>query len=81
MMGGRVVLELGSREEVEPTFGVVGAKDAEVCLYFLISMFCLSIGLWVVSRGKPDIVLEESDKLPGESGSKLGASIRYHRVM
>ena len=59
-MWGGVVLKFGGREEVNPVSRVVGAKDAEICLYFLVGAFCLSIRLRMVSGGEFDIVLEES---------------------
>ena len=59
-MWGRVVLKFGSGEEVKPGFGVVGTKDAEVCFYFLIGAFRLSISLGVVGSGESDVILEES---------------------
>ena len=58
-MWGRVVLKFGSRKEVQPGFGVVGAKDAEVRFYLLISAFSLSVSLRVIGGGEFDIVLEE----------------------
>ena len=60
MMGSRVVLEFGCREEVRPPSGVIGAEDMEICFNLLVGLFCLSVHLWVVSGGKSDIVLKKS---------------------
>ena len=54
------MLKFGGGEEVKPGFGVVGAKDVEVCLYFLIGAFRLSVSLGVVGSGESNVVLEES---------------------
>ena len=59
-MEGGVMLELGSREEIKPTFVVVGTKDSKVCFDFLIGTFSLSIGLGVVGSGEFHVILEES---------------------
>ena len=59
-MRGRVVLKFSSGEEVQPSFGVVGAEDAEICFYLLVSAFCLSICLRVVGGREFDVILEES---------------------
>ena len=80
-MRSRVVLEFGGREEVEPTFGVVGAEDMEICLDFLVGVLRLSVGLRVVGCGKFDVVLEESGQFSGECRGKLRSPIRYHGVM
>ena len=56
------MLEFGSRKEVGPTSGVVGAKDAKMGLDLLVCSFSLSIRLGVVSSGKSDIVFEESSE-------------------
>ena len=57
-MGGRVVLEFGSREEIWPAVGVVGAEDVEIGFYFLVGLLCLSISLGVVGSRESDIILE-----------------------
>ena len=59
-MRGGVVLEFGCREEIKPGSRVVGTKDTEICFYFLIGAFGLSISLRVICCGEFDIVLEES---------------------
>ena len=59
-MRGGVVLKFGSREEIKPGSQVVGAKDMEISLYFLVGAFGLPIGLGVVCGGEFDVVLEES---------------------
>ena len=59
-MRGGVVLKFGCREEIEPGSRVVGAKDTEISLYFLVGAFGLSVGLGVVCGGEFDVVLEES---------------------
>ena len=53
------MLKFGGGEEIKPGFGVVGAEDAEVRLYFLVGAFCLSISLGVVGSGEPDVISEE----------------------
>ena len=53
------MLKFGSGEEVKPGFGVVGAKDVEVHLYFLVGAFCLSVSLGVVGSGESDVISEE----------------------
>ena len=64
-MWGRVVLEFGGREEVWPTSRVIGTEDSKIGFNLLIGSFCLSVSLWVVSSGEPDIVFEESSKFSG----------------
>ena len=81
VMGGGVVLELSSREEVEPTFGVVGTEDVKVCFYLLISMLHLSVSLRVIGCGELNVILEESSKLPSKSGHELGSPVGYDRVV
>ena len=80
-MWGGVVLEFGSREEIQPGSRVVGAKDTEICFYFLVGAFGLSIGLRVIRCGEFDIVLEESGQLSSKGGSELGSSVGYQGVM
>ena len=50
-MGGGVVMEFGSSEEMDPGLGLVGAKDPQISFEFLISSFGLSVGLGVVCSG------------------------------
>ena len=80
-MQGGVVLEFGCREEIKPGSRVVGAKDMEICFYFLIGAFGLSISLRVIRGGEFDIILEESGQFSSEGGSELGSSIGYQGVM
>ena len=54
------MLEFGCGKEIQPGFGVVGTKDAEICLNFLVGAFCLSVSLGVIGSGEFDVVLEES---------------------
>ena len=58
------MLEFSSREEIQPTSGVVGAKDSKVSFDFLVDPFGLSICLGVVGCGKSNIVLEEVGEFP-----------------
>ena len=53
------MLKFGGGEEVKPSFGVVGAKDVEVRLYFLVGAFRLSVRLGVVGSGESDVVSEK----------------------
>ena len=66
VMWGRVVLKLCSGKEVKPRFRTVGTKYAEVCFYFLVGTFSLSIGLWVVGGGEFDVILKESCQFTGK---------------
>ena len=43
-----VVVEFGCGEEFRPFLGVVGAKDSEIGLDFLVGLFSLPISLKVV---------------------------------
>ena len=54
------MLEFGGREEVEPTFGIIGAKDTKVRFDFLVGALHLSVSLRVIGSGKFDVILEES---------------------
>ena len=60
MVRGGIVLEFGGREEVKPTFGIIGAKDTKVCFDFLVGALHLSVSLRVIGSGKFDVILEES---------------------
>ena len=60
MVRGRVVLEFGSGQEVQPVSRFVGAENTKIGFDFLVSAFRLSISLRVVGHGELGIVLEES---------------------
>ena len=81
VMGGGVVLEFGSREEVRPALGVVGAEDVEVGFNFLVCLFGLSVSLRVIGGGEPDIIFEESGKFPCECRGELRASVGDQCIM
>ena len=53
------MLEFCGGEEVKPAFGVIGAKDAKICFYFLVGAFCLSISLGVIGSGQFNVILKE----------------------
>ena len=59
MVWGRVMLEFRSGEEIKPAFGVIGTKDAKICFYFLIGVFCLSVSLGVIGSGQFNVILKE----------------------
>ena len=58
-MWGRIMVELGRREELYPFGQVVDAEDAEIGFKFLIGSLGLSVGLRVVGGRESDIVFEE----------------------
>ena len=59
-MWGRVMVEFSRGEELHPFSRVIGAKDAEISLEFLIGLFSLSVGLRVVGGGESNVVVEET---------------------
>ena len=61
-VGSLVVGKFCGREKVFPVFGVVGAEDVEVNLYFLVYPFCFSIGLRVISGAHGQFNTEYSPK-------------------
>ena len=62
-MWGGIVLEFSGREEFQPASGVVGTEYSKIGFDLLIGSFCLSISLWVISSGEPNVVFEETSKL------------------
>ena len=58
-MGGGIVVEFGSREELCPRCRVIGTKDTKINLKFLIGSFSLSIDLGVIGSGQLNIVFQE----------------------
>ena len=53
------MVEFGGGKELHPFSWVIGAKDAEISLEFLIGSFCLSVGLRVVGGGELYVIVEE----------------------
>ena len=80
-MWGRVVVEFGGGEELYPFGWVVGTEDAEICLQLLIGLLSLTIGLRVIGSGEANIILEETSKFFGKSGSELRASVGDESIM
>ena len=60
------MVEFCGGKELYPFSRVVGTKDAEIGLKFLISSLSLTISLRVISSGKANIILEEMSKFFGE---------------
>ena len=54
------MVEFGRGKELHPFSRVIGAKDAEISLEFLIGLFSLSVGLRVVGGGESYVVVEET---------------------
>ena len=75
------MLEFSGRKEFWPALGVVGTKYLKIGFNFLIGLFCLSIGLWMVGSGEFNIVFEESSKFSSQGRSELRASVRYDSIM
>ena len=80
-MWSGVMVEFGRREELYPFGWVIGAEDVEIGLKFLIGLFCLSIGLWVIGSGKSYIIFEEASKLSCKGRCKLRSPIQDDSVM
>ena len=76
-----VMVELCGGKELHPFRRVIGAKDAEISLEFLIGSFSLSIGLWVVGGGESYVVVEEACKFSCECRSELWTTIRDEGVV
>ena len=64
-----------------PFSWVIGAKDAEISLEFLIGSFCLSVGLRMVGSGESYVIVEKASKLFCEGGGELRATVRDEGVM
>ena len=54
------MMEFGGGKELHPFSQVVGAKDVEISLEFLIGLFSLSVGLRVVCSGESYVIIEEA---------------------
>ena len=54
------MVEFGGGKELHPFGWVIGAKDAEIGLEFLIGLFSLSVGLRMVGRGESYVIVEEA---------------------
>ena len=54
------MVEFGGGKELHPFSWVIGAKDVEVSLEFLIGSLCLPVGLWVIGSGESHVVVEET---------------------
>ena len=54
------MVEFGRGKELHPFGWVIGAKDVEIGLEFLISSFSLSVGLRMVGRGESYVIVEET---------------------
>jgi hypothetical protein len=80
-MGNRVVEVFSGGEEFRPFMGVVSTEDLEVCFYFLIGPFCLTIHLRMICSGKANIVLADPSKFTGKCGGKLWATVRNKNVL
>ena len=57
---GGVMVEFGGGKELHPFSRVVGAKDAEIGLKFLIGSFGLSVRLRMVGGGESYVIVEET---------------------
>ena len=75
------MVEFSGGKELHPFSRVVGAKDAEISLEFLIGSFSLSVGLRVVGSGESYVVVKETCKLSCESRSELRTTIRDEGVV
>ena len=53
------MVEFGRGEELHPFSRVIGAKDAEIGLEFLIGSFSLPVGLRMVGSGESYVIIEE----------------------
>ena len=58
-MWGGVMVEFGGGEELHPFSRVIGAKDMEIGLEFLIGLFSLPVGLGMVGSGESYVIIEE----------------------
>ena len=54
------MMEFGGGKELHPFSWVVGAKDAEISLEFLVGSFSLSVGLRMVCGGELYVIVEEA---------------------
>ena len=54
------MVEFCRGKELHPFRRVIGAKDAEISLEFLIGSLSLSVGLWVIGSGESYVVVEET---------------------
>ena len=51
-MGAVVVGEFSVGDRFRPRCGIIAAKDTKVGFNFLVDLFRLSVGLWVIGSGK-----------------------------
>ena len=57
---GGVMVEFGGGEELHPFSWVIGAKDVEIGLEFLIGSFSLPVSLRMVGSGESYVIIEEA---------------------
>ena len=74
-------MEFCRGKELYPFGQVVGTKDVEIHLKFLIGLLSLSINLRMIGSREVNIVFEEMSKFLGESRSELRATVRDEGVM
>ena len=75
-VGADVMGKLGGREMRSPVILSDRGVSAEILFEFLINPFCLTIRLWVISRGKGLIYIQKGTKVTSECGGELGTAIR-----
>ena len=75
------MMEFGRGKELYPFSQVVGAKDVEISLEFLIGLFSLSIGLRMVGSGEANIIFEEVGKFLSVGTGELRASVGDESIM
>ena len=74
-VGPLVVGEFCGRKKVFPVFVVVGTEYVEVDLYFLVYLFCFSIGLRVISGAHGQFNAEYSPKFLKQLGCEARVSV------
>ena len=80
-MGGRIMVEFGSREELCPWCGVIGTKDTKISLKFLIGSFNLTISLGVIGSGQSNVIFQKISQFSCKDRSELRTLIRDECVI
>ena len=75
------MVEFHRGKELYPFGQVVGTKDAEICLEFLIGSLGLTIGLRVIGSGEANIILKEMSKFFGKGRSELRTLVRDESIV
>ena len=74
-VGAVVVCEFGVGNRFGPRCWVIATEDAEISVNFLVDSFSFTVGLWMISGGEGEVVMEEFSEFTSEGGGELGSTV------